>query len=529
MLARVPRMAPGARSQLLRSSPEIQANQGESLPGHNVVGVPHPREHRKAPPWVTGFREVKLLHDLAALSGGQLVSKAIGFLTLTYLARVLDPQTYGSVEFAVGLVIIFGTVVECGLTPVGIRRLARQPKDLVALAAQIPAARLLIALVIVPLVWFSSGLIGLTDETETLVRLFLLGLLAVPFTQNWLIQGLEMMRLAAIAPVIRMGAFGLGVILFVRDSADILTVGLIEIASVTIFACYFLVIQQARVTPVRVSISVAEFKNLSSEGYLLGLSNMIWALIQYVPLFLVTTLIGGDEAGWFGAPHRFTISLLALSGLYFFNLYPSIARRIGEPLDDLQALVHASHRVVSWMGILSSLVLMLLAKPLLVIAFGNRFAVAAPAFSILIWILPVTLLSGHARWVLTAVGLQGEVLAVHLAGLVTVVAFGFVFVDALQAEGAAIAAVVASLTMWGVAHYYVCSKVTSIPGVRYALRPTALALASLLLSYCTGMSPWWNAAIAVSLFVACAPFIDSELLADFRTVAHAKSWQGPGT
>jgi O-antigen/teichoic acid export membrane protein len=45
----------------------------------------------------------KFLRDLSVLVGGQIAAKLFGFLAFAYLARRLDPEAYGSVEFIVGL------------------------------------------------------------------------------------------------------------------------------------------------------------------------------------------------------------------------------------------------------------------------------------------------------------------------------------------------------------------------------------------------------------------------------------------
>ena len=49
----------------------------------------------------------KFFRDLSVLVGGQIAAKLIGFLAFAYLARRLDPEAYGSVEFIVGLAGLF--------------------------------------------------------------------------------------------------------------------------------------------------------------------------------------------------------------------------------------------------------------------------------------------------------------------------------------------------------------------------------------------------------------------------------------
>ena len=48
--------------------------------------------------------------------------------------------------------------------------------------------------------------------------------------------------------------------------------------------------------------------------------------------------------------------------------------------------------------------------------FGPPFAEAASSLAVLVWVLPLTMLSGHARWSLIAAGRQSRVLWAQLAG-----------------------------------------------------------------------------------------------------------------
>src|SRR5207244_11861593 len=136
----------------------------------------------------------------------------------------------------------------------------------------------------------------------------------------------------------------------------------------------------------------SELLDLMREAFYVGLGHVVWVLVQYAPLILVANLVGGAETAWFGAPHRIVVSLLTLSFVYHFNLYPAIARRAGAPPEHLRDPLHASFRVAAWGGILIALLLTLLARPLLLLAYGAPFAAAVPVFAVLVWTLPVTLL-----------------------------------------------------------------------------------------------------------------------------------------
>ena len=66
-----------------------------------------------------------------------MLSKLIGFAAFAYLARVLEPEAYGSLELAVALSVCFAMVIDFGLSPIGAREVARHPSETRRLAAQI--------------------------------------------------------------------------------------------------------------------------------------------------------------------------------------------------------------------------------------------------------------------------------------------------------------------------------------------------------------------------------------------------------
>ncbi len=476
---------------------------------------------------MSSVTDFKLLKDFFALSGGQLLSKIIGFLAFAYLARTLDPAEYGAVEYAVGLAVFFAMLVDCGLGPIGVRALSRGPDRITEMAALIPTARLLLAALAIPVMGFSAWLTGQTAETTTLIWLFAAGLLAVPWKQDWLFQGLEKMGVTAMAQVIRMTVFAGGVFVFVHGTHDLLHIGYIEMTAAFMMAVYYLGAQRFSAIPIRLHFLWGKLAHLVREGVSVGLSNMVWAVIQYVPLFLVAGMVGGAETAWFGASHRVVISLLTFSWIYHFNLYPALTRRAGDVPQALSVLVRASFRVVAWVSILAALVLTLLASPLLVLAFGAQFAQAAPAFQILVWVLPATILAGHARWALIATGYQRYVLYAQTAGAVTVIVMGTALVPVFHSVGAAIAMLAASLAVWLVAHFYAAAQVERLPALSLVWLPSLLAgsgvLAAVFLENALWGGPWMMTALTVAIYALCAPLLDRDLMADLRHLIGAKA------
>ena len=63
----------------------------------------------------------KLAVNFVILSGGEALSKILAFVAFAYLARLLGPDSYGDIEFALAATLFFNLVVEGGLGILGAR------------------------------------------------------------------------------------------------------------------------------------------------------------------------------------------------------------------------------------------------------------------------------------------------------------------------------------------------------------------------------------------------------------------------
>lgn len=157
------------------------------------------------------------------------------------------------------------------------------------------------------------------------------------------------------------------------------------------------------------------------------------------------------------------------------------------------------------------------------VVYGELFATAAPVLATLIWVFPITALSGHARWGLIAAGRQRDVLVAEIAGSVTMLGVGILLIPQLKAVGGAMAIVSSSLVVWGVTHTFAAKYVNRLPLLGPSLYPGLLAVLGAGLGYTFGASPWQASAIGAGLFGLSTLWVASQLMADFRQLARAKA------
>jgi len=469
-----------------------------------------------------GRSRFRALWDFSFLTGGETIGKLLGFIAFAYLARVLGPEKYGGIEVAFTLLSVFSLFVNFGLSPIGAREVAQNPEDKDHWAALMPGTRFMIVLVCVPAMCGVAAGMGLDREVRQLAWIMSLALIPLIWNQNWLLQGLERMGLVSVGQALRMATLVAGVLLLVRGPGDLLRVGLIEIVAAGVLASYFVFLQHRLKIPIRLSFDLKEISRLIRRGFSIGLSQVIWALNQYLSTLMVAFLLGGTAVAWFAAAHRIVNAIVGYSAIYHFNLFPAVAARLKESKAAFDDLIRPSFRVAAWGGIGIALAGTLAAERISVFVFGSEFRQAGLPMAVLMWCLPITLLAGHARWALIAIDEQRFVAIAHGCGVVTTILAGLLLIPRFGAVGASITMLASYTVVWLVAHVSGEFKIGRMP-LAEIIRPGLLAAITIYaVSMLSGFSiP--GIAGGLLFFAAVAPLVDRALIRDIQRISAIKS------
>jgi hypothetical protein len=170
-------------------------------------------------------------------------------------------------------------------------------------------------------------------------------------------------------------------------------------------------------------------------------------------------------------------SRLTADGLWYLCLYATRGidlrgpLRAGASAEQLRALVDPLYRASAWLGALAGLFGVLFAAPLCALLYGAPFARSGDVFAWLVWMLPISLVGAHARYVLLAVGQQRAELVANAAGAAIAVAAGLALVPTFGTRGGAVAIVAGTLATSVAAHALAARAEISLPGIAPLVRP----------------------------------------------------------
>ena len=445
------------------------------------------------------------------LSAGEMGAKLFTFACFTYLARTLGAVSYGAVEFTLAVMVFFTLPTDLGLGIYGAREIARNPSEAARFLREITGLRLFLSLCSMVLLAAFILLVHKSPDEKILLGLYGVSLLGTPFMLQWFFQSHDQMHWVGAASIVRQAALAFLIFVVCRAGTPLIYIGMIECASVALTAAFCIYVV---VGPMRYAWPVPKFWNVRLMGHVrdalpIGLSELAWAFMWYFCTVLLGFLSPDQSLGWFGAGHRIVMASHTFVMLYFFNLLPSISRCAALPRAHLLQLMDDSLRFTAWAGLLIAPLLTALAPQVLTLVFGPSFHDGWRSFAVLVWVLPVAMLSGHHRYTLIAYNHQNWLLISTSISAGVAVLLAFALIPWYKGVGAAWALLIANLVNFALVYFALRKWVVEVPVHRPLLSPLAgLTLASLCF---LGLASWNH---TVAVLVAAAAYLGVFLLTD---------------
>ncbi len=332
--------------------------------------------------------------------GGRVIVKALAFAFSIWVVRRLGQEAFGQYATALAYVTAFAVLSDWGLAPYLVRVVARDRQRGEAMLVDAIALRLLLAIgtigLILGMAWWNGQppalLGGIALASLTLI------LYAVQGPMEAALQGIRRLDLVSAVGVLQQLLFvGLGTAVLLLGWGFY---GLIGASLAGLAAALALTGGMAR------SLGLlrarrpawAEWPFLLRAGLPFGLIGLAVNLSYKVDTILLSLWWPDRVVGWYNAAYNLIFSIAVLSNAANVALYPSMAA-----LSDPAALAVVVRRSLGYLWMLAIPFAVggwVLADRLLPALYGPSFLPSAPAFRILIGVVPWMFLSEYLGYVI---------------------------------------------------------------------------------------------------------------------------------
>jgi len=318
----------------------------------------------------------RLTENFLSLSALQVVNYLLPLVTLPYLVRVLGPEKFGLVAFAQAFIMYFVILTDYGFNLSATREISinRENKEKVSeIFSSVIAVKLLLGIlsfIILAVILAFIPRLG----NDWLVYIFAFGMvLGNILFPVWFFQGMERMKYITILNIVARGIFTVCIFIFIRKMADYLYVPLIN--SVGFLAAGGLSLRIVfKDFGIRYSFPTIEaIKYQLKEGWHIFISQAAISLYTVSNAFILGIFTNNTIVGYYSAAEKIIRAVQGLLAPVSQTVYPYISKLVIESKERALSFIKRLAKLVGVGTFILSLLLFILAAPIVNIVLGSQY------------------------------------------------------------------------------------------------------------------------------------------------------------
>ncbi len=326
-----------------------------------------------------------IIKNIGVLMASQFTTWGLSLLLTIFVPRYLGPADSGTFNLAVSLWLITGMFVSFGLDILLTKEIARKPtyiNDLVGTSIFLRTILFGISFVVLML-YAQIANYG----RDVIIILMILGASTffIQFTQPMksALEGLEKMEYTSIG-LVGSKLFSTVFILLLLFAGQ----GLIAIALVSIGASFLeltiVIWLSIKAYHFRPRVDFGSTKWMLRSGFPFLMVSMSQVIYKQVDIIVMSLLVSTTVVlGWYGAADTLFGTMSFIPSIFLTATFPAFSKMHTQSGEQLTKLFRKSYELMVVLGVAVGLGLFIVAKPLVVLLFGEAFRESGPVLAIM--------------------------------------------------------------------------------------------------------------------------------------------------
>ncbi|MEO5373736.1 MAG: flippase [Alphaproteobacteria bacterium] len=324
----------------------------------------------------------RILGNFSSLLAAQVVTMVGGFITTTYLARVLGPEHFGILGFGTAFLSYFGLAVTLGTDMYGQREIARAPARAGELTGRIIGLRLLLCLAGTAALWGLVTAMAQPPLVRTVVLIQGAGLVAVALQVDFAFQALERMGALALRQAAAVAIQVAAVLLLVGEAADVTIAAAIPAAVAILTSLWMLAALRRDHADLAVRLDPAGWRRMLGSAAPMALASFMATINYTIDIVMLGFMRPAAEVGWYVAAFKLLTLALVPASLVRSAFTPALSKAHASAAARQESgAAHAA--AVLFIGGAVAGVGALFASDILAIVFGPGYASARTVLEML--------------------------------------------------------------------------------------------------------------------------------------------------
>jgi len=387
-----------------------------------------------------------LVQNFSSLTILQFSNYLFPIITFPYLVRVLGPEKFGLVNFAAAFVAYFNVFTDYGFNlsatkDISINR--NNPNKVNEIFSTVLVIKLIlsvVSLMVFSLLIFTIPRFSANSEIYFYSFLIVLGAVLFP---GWFFQGMEKMKYITVTNVTVKIIWTILVFALVRSADDVLLLVILNGASFILIGVLSLILLIGIFKVKFIPPSISEIKLQLINGWYLFVSTASITLYTTSNVFILGLFAGNEVVGYFAAADKIRIAVQGLFGNAGQTVFPHLSKMFAESKKEAIVFVKKYRNYSVTVAVILTLILFVLAKPVVLIVLGSGYEPSINVFRIILLLPLIILLSNiYGIQIMLNLNYKKEFSRIILsAGIVNLI-LSFILVPLYLEIGTAIAVVI---------------------------------------------------------------------------------------
>lgn len=330
-----------------------------------------------------------ILKNTVVLAAGKGLGDVCSFFFLVYFARFFGTDMLGKYAFAMSVGGLLTVAINLGLNTLMIREVSKDKSQNLKFTGNLLITKALLSF----LIWLLIGLFAFLSNfsNDTKLVLILIGSYHIFYQFTMLFRAAfrahEEMQYSALLEIYHKALILIfGIISIIIWENPIITLAVYPASAFSMFILGFILFVWRYGWP-DLKVDFAFMKSLLIQGIPFLMIILLAQFYDRIGVILLTYLKGATAAGIFSASDRFLTVITAGLAIFSSALFPAMAKFSVDRRDKLFKLYERSFRIMIVCVLPLSIILFVLSKQIILLAFGKQFIESVQVLQVISWAL----------------------------------------------------------------------------------------------------------------------------------------------
>lgn len=388
-----------------------------------------------------------ILKNSLWLIGSEVVAKLVLFFVVILLARHLGAEGYGKLQFALSFAGVFGMFMDLGMNSLVVRELSRMKERF---AVFVPNVIFLKLVLFVASIIIMSGILILVGKPAQIIILSVMACFYYFFYSlidflRCVYQAFERMHLQALSRLFYCIILGAGVALLVFKKVGVIAIMAGYVFAIAATSVFSFILMCRKIGSFQLKIDTAFIRQLLKVVFPFTIISVIAIINLRIDIIMISFFMGDKAVGLYSVAANLLTAVMFVPSYFVASLSPSLNRFFKTDVRKLLVMFKSVFWLMLLLGVVGGLVLLVVAKPVLLVLFGAEYSTSVPVLQILSVSFFLSFVLFSLGSVCVAIDRQKMYASVIAVSVLINIVMNYLLIRSIGISGAAVATIIAQL------------------------------------------------------------------------------------